>query len=62
MPQGPADLHHKWGDCSNALAQLGDRFTNTAGVIRPKDGTIPTDEDLSAINYLFLEWDFGYES
>ncbi len=61
MPQGPAHLHAKWGDCRNALGFLGGRFKCVDGLIRPLSGTIPTAEELEAIDYLFLEWDFGYD-
>jgi hypothetical protein len=63
MPQGPYELHEKWQDSGNALYHLDAHFNvNRGGVIRKKDAAYePTAEDLSAIDYLCLEWDYGYE-
>ena len=64
MPQGPAELHTKWQDCSLALQYLTHRgYTcDKGGVIHPPVAHVPTIEENSAIDYLFLEWDFGYEA
>lgn len=62
MPSGPDHLHEKWGDDGAAwkyLQSLG--WTHTKGVIQPKPGHEMTDEERDAIEYLCLEWDWGYE-
>jgi hypothetical protein len=69
MPSGPPELHRKWCDRgpyeghgdSNALHFLGERG------IRPSRGGIfylqanrpLDDEENSALDYLFMEWDFA---
>jgi hypothetical protein len=38
-------------------------FYDDRGIIRPKiAGTEPTEKQGHAIDYLCLEWDYGYES
>lgn len=63
MPQGPPELHARFGDDSNAIQLLlSHNFTiDQQFIIRPPEGYIPTDEDNDAIDYLVLEWDYGYE-
>lgn len=61
MPQGPIELHEKWGDPSKALEALTANFIDDRGVIRPRNGKLPNEEECSAIDYLCMEWDFGYE-
>lgn len=63
MPQARPELRHLWGeDPSRAERLLKERFTITAGVIRPKAGVIPTEHEYSAIEYLCDEWDYAYEA
>lgn len=61
MPSGPIELHEKWEHDGNAWDALKTRFIDDRGIIRPKDGVVPTEEEWSAINYLCFEWDYGYE-
>ncbi len=62
MPSGPIELHEKWGDPSRALECLALNFRDDKGVIRPRcDSYTMTDDEASAVNYLCMEWDFGYE-
>lgn len=45
-----------------AWTVLGNRFCEFAGLIKPRHpGYRPTDDELRAIRYLILEWDYGYE-
>lgn len=72
MPSGPPTLHDKWcnagpyigyGD-SNALHHLEQQGLkpNRGGMFMiPKDRVL-TDEDNSALDYLFMEWDYGSET
>lgn len=61
MPQGPAHLHEKFGDVGPAWDVLKDNFHCKAGMIYPKSSLHePTKEEDEAIDYLCLEWDFGY--
>jgi hypothetical protein len=61
MPQGPAHLHAMFGDDSTAWTYLSN-FYDDRGIIRPKiAGTQPTEKQFQAIDYLCLEWDYGYE-
>jgi len=61
MPQAPYELQKRWTDDSAALSHLAPNFTWRGGMIRPRDGYTPTQEDYSAIDYLILEWDYGFE-
>lgn len=71
MPSGPAWLHEKWCDYgpyighgdSNALHLLekGGLKPNRGGMfLIPKSRKL-TDEENSALDYLFMEWDYGTE-
>lgn len=65
MPQATQDLRDKWGlDPSKALECINANFLmNERGEITRKDYSHePTEEELSAIDYLFQEWDYAYES
>ena len=61
MPQAPEELRAEWGD-DKAI-----RFLEAAGYVLtrnwewelPSPGHVPTAKELSAISYLFHEWDFG---
>ena len=63
MPQATDELRAQWDgpDDSKArtyLAQRGFRLTESWEWIPPK-GQEVTDEDLSAIDFMVQEWDFG---
>lgn len=60
MPQAPEHLRASWNDFS-AWLQLRPNFVERSGVILKKPGYKPTEDDFSAIDYLFLEWDYGYD-
>jgi hypothetical protein len=70
MPSGPPELHEKWcgfgpfkgfGD-SNALKYLRDRgLQDCRGVFRIPRARVLTDEESSALDYLFMEWDYASE-
>lgn len=59
MPQATAELSRRW-DEETAWDQLAFKTIETAGVIRFRDGYSPTEDDLSAVDYLCQEWDYGY--
>jgi hypothetical protein len=63
MPQGPAHLHEKFKDDAGAwkiLQQVG--YTDDRGMIIPPDDEYrPTEEEKEAIDYLVLEWDYGWD-
>lgn len=68
MPSGPPELHEKWcaagdlGGDGNAQKYLCDRgwtLLTTWQWREPTPGYSPTPEEISAINYLMWEWDFG---
>jgi hypothetical protein len=61
MPQASRELQERWGTDWNAIHQLRRNFTQENGIIRPMPGYTPTEEDLSAVDYLVAEWDYGYE-
>jgi hypothetical protein len=61
MPKATSHLRAKFDSDAAAFAVLGDNFTNMHGVISPRAGYKPTDADHDAIDYLFQEWDYGYE-
>ncbi len=62
MPQATDELRAIWGISEEkAFEQLGDNFVVDNGIIRPKLNYVQTDKDLSAIDFLFQEWDYGYE-
>ena len=62
MPQAPDELRVRWGSDCAAFSQLGNRFDiSRGGIITPRPLVAPSEADLSAIDYLCLEWDYGYE-
>lgn len=63
MPSAPQWLRDKFpGDDQEALAVLEDNFTEKAGVFRRKDSNYsPTERENDALDYMFYEWDYGYE-
>lgn len=61
MPSGPPELHEKWGDDLTAmdfLKKRGLRLLRSYQWVLPEGRETPDEEELSAISYLFLEWDF----
>lgn len=62
MPQAAPELRAQWpgGDkeAINHLQDRGYRLNRGWAWIRPFAQTIPTERDLSAIQYLIDEWDF----
>lgn len=61
MPQGPVHLHEEFGDDMTAWLVLKEDFNQHAGVIYPKDKNFaPTEKQNRAIDYLCMEWDYGY--
>ena len=71
MPSGPPELHRKWCDFgpydghgdSNALKYLADRGLkpNRGGVFVIPTQRCLTGEENSALDYLFMEWDYATE-
>lgn len=64
MPQSSDELRARWwppGDDTKPWRQLGENFTSRIGILRPRPGYQPTVDDLSAIDFLCSEWDYGYE-
>lgn len=69
MPQGPAELHEYWESKSDkggddaAMTHLLDNrgFRCRNGIILQPKGHVNSEEDNSAIDYLCMEWDYGYE-
>jgi len=61
MPQAPSYLQAMFEDDRAAWEALKDNFTDTRGVIMPKPGHLPVWHELLAVDYLVLEWDYGYE-
>lgn len=62
MPSGPPELHAKWKSENAACEYLldnGYKLTGAFTWLKPRHDHIPTDEELEAINYLCLEWDYG---
>jgi hypothetical protein len=63
MPQATDELRAEFpGHDSEAMDVLDANFTQTKFVYRKKDRAYqPTPREWAAINYLFQEWDYGYE-
>lgn len=63
MPQAPDDLRELFGDDCDARSELTEHYTIDRFVIRPKQKTRAiTDRESAAIDYLVLEWDYGFEA
>ena len=64
MPSGPPELHARFGNDSTALELLEKAgYTHDKSfTIRPPAGHKPTKDEMDAINYLVLEWDWGYDA
>ncbi len=62
MRQAPQELQDLFEDDCAAMAVLQEHYTvDRSGIMRPKDAgrNFQGLED-AAINYLILEWDYGY--
>lgn len=62
MPSGPPELQAKWGDDAAALKFLADRgykLLRTWDHKKPTPDHVPDADENSALDYLFLEWDYG---
>jgi len=69
MPSGPPELHRQWCDRgpyvaygdANALhlLQQGGLKPNRGGMFLIPKGRVLTDDETSALDYLFMEWDYG---
>lgn len=62
MPSAPPELQAKWRDDASAIAHLkhaGFKLRRDWHWTLPYPDYLPTAEDNSALDYLFLEWDFG---
>lgn len=64
MPQAPQHLRDKFEDDGAAWAILDKHYyADKSGVIHPKDSNrTPTPEEGDALDYLWLEWDYGYST
>jgi hypothetical protein len=65
MPTAPQYLKEKWD--AFELYELFDKLSmhsrfieEEPGHIRPLPGVVPTEEEVSILEYLFREWDFEY--
>lgn len=63
MPQATDELRAKWGNGGDeeAWTQLAGKTVEVAGMISFRKGYEPTEDDLSAVEYLCQEWDYGYK-
>jgi hypothetical protein len=63
-PQASDELRDRWGISTTlALDALADeRWTCEEFVFQPREGVVPTENELSAIDFLVHEWDYGYSS
>ena len=63
MPQGPTHLHEMWQDDGKAMRFLeGNGYgISSKGFIVPGPNPLKSDEAISAIQYLCLEWDYAFE-
>jgi hypothetical protein len=60
MPQATPELRARWSEETAMKQLLGNFIISRNGIIFPIPGYQPTDNDLSAIEYLFQEWDYAY--
>ena len=62
MPNAPDHLREEWGiddgKAYNYLISQGYVLTEDFGWLKPKDHT-PTEKELSALDFLCLEWDWA---
>lgn len=66
MPSAPDDLRAKFPGCIEQAFEVIDDYcvVERSGLIRPKKGVDPKtfpQRVNDAIDYLWLEWDYGYE-
>lgn len=60
MPQASAELREEWTDIT-ALEWLAGNFRWPGGMIRVRQGYVPTQKDMRAVQYMCDEWDFAWE-
>ena len=60
MPQASEELREEW-TYESALDWIKGTFRWPGGWIKARDGYVPTEKDLSAIDYLVCEWDFAWD-
>lgn len=60
MPQASEELREEW-TYESALDWIKGTFRWPGGMIRVRQGYMPTAKDMRAIDYLCLEWDFAYD-
>ncbi|WP_446333618.1 hypothetical protein ACRHQP_00775 [Burkholderia pseudomallei] len=60
MPQASEELREEWTD-STALEWLAGNFRWPGGMIRMRQGYMPTAKDMRAVRYMVDEWDFAWE-
>lgn len=60
MPQASEELREEWTD-STALEWLAGNFRWPGGMIRVRQGYVPTAKDMRAVQYMVEEWDFAWE-
>lgn len=62
MPAGPPELQEEFGTDSAALKVIEENYTFGKGfIISPKvEGYKPTPLENRALDYLWLEWDWGF--
>lgn len=63
MPSGPPELQREFGDDATALEFIDKNYEVGKGfVIRPRvAGYKATAKENRALDYLWLEWDYGFE-
>lgn len=64
MPQAPGYLQAEFHDDAAALVVISSDFkVSRGGMIYPAvEGYKPTERQYRAIDYLIMEWDYGYSS
>lgn len=62
MPQASDYLRGQFEHDGAAWDVLRAHFTESRGVIRPKNGHAPSAAEFEAIDYLVMEWDYAYAS
>ena len=60
MPQASEELREEWTD-STALEWLAGNFRWPGGMIRVRQGYMPTAKDMRAVQYMVEEWDFAWD-
>lgn len=64
MPQASPELRAKFpGSDAEAMAVLEKNFMQSKGIFRKKEPNYqPTQREWDAIDYMFQEWDYGYDA